>query len=31
MILASNGLVHEETRQMAYEISQRDPSAPLQR
>ena len=31
MILASNGLVHEETRQVAYEVSQRDPSAPLRR
>jgi hypothetical protein len=31
MILASNGLVHEETRQVAWEVSQRDPKAPLQR
>jgi myo-inositol-1(or 4)-monophosphatase len=31
MILATNGLVHEETRKVAYEISQRDPMAPLRR
>jgi myo-inositol-1(or 4)-monophosphatase len=31
MILATNGLIHEETRQVAHEISQRDPDAPLRR
>jgi myo-inositol-1(or 4)-monophosphatase len=31
MILASNGFVHEETRKVAWEISQRDPAAPLRR
>jgi myo-inositol-1(or 4)-monophosphatase len=31
MILATNGLVHEETRRVAHEISQRDPAAPLRR
>jgi myo-inositol-1(or 4)-monophosphatase len=31
MILASNGLIHEEVRQVAQEISQRDPAAPLRR
>jgi myo-inositol-1(or 4)-monophosphatase len=31
MILATNGLIHEEARQVAYEISQRDPNAPLRR
>ena len=31
MILATNGLIHEETRRVAFEISQRDPAAPLRR
>ena len=31
MILATNGLIHEETRAIAFEISQRDPAAPLRR
>jgi len=31
MILATNGLVHEEVRGIALEISKRDPAAPLQR
>jgi myo-inositol-1(or 4)-monophosphatase len=31
MILASNGLIHEETRAIAFEISQRDPTVPLRR
>jgi myo-inositol-1(or 4)-monophosphatase len=31
MILATNGLVHEETRRVAYEVSQHDPNAPLRR
>ena len=31
MILATNGSIHEEMRQVALEISQRDPSAPLKR
>jgi len=31
MILATNGLIHEEMRQVAFEISQRDPAAPLRR
>jgi myo-inositol-1(or 4)-monophosphatase len=30
-ILATNGLIHEETRRVAFEISQRDPTAPLRR
>jgi myo-inositol-1(or 4)-monophosphatase len=30
-ILATNGLIHEETRGVAEEISQRDPNAPLRR
>jgi myo-inositol-1(or 4)-monophosphatase len=31
VILATNGLVHEETREVALDISHRDPSAPLKR
>jgi myo-inositol-1(or 4)-monophosphatase len=31
VLLATNGLVHEETRQVAREVSQRDPAAPLRR
>jgi len=31
VILATNGLIHEETRRIALEISKRDPAAPLQR
>jgi myo-inositol-1(or 4)-monophosphatase len=31
MILASNGLIHEEMRGIALEISKRDPAAPLRR
>jgi myo-inositol-1(or 4)-monophosphatase len=31
VILATNGLVHEETREVALEISHRDPDAPLKR
>ena len=31
MILATNGLIHEETRAIAFEISQRDPAAPLRK
>jgi myo-inositol-1(or 4)-monophosphatase len=31
MILATNGLIHEEMRGIALEISQRDPAAPLRR
>jgi myo-inositol-1(or 4)-monophosphatase len=31
MILATNGLIHDETRKVAEEISQRDPAAPLHR
>jgi len=31
MILATNGLIHEETRSIAEEISQRDPDAPLRK
>jgi myo-inositol-1(or 4)-monophosphatase len=31
MILATNALVHEETRKVAWDVSQRDPKAPLQR
>jgi myo-inositol-1(or 4)-monophosphatase len=31
MILATNGLIHEETRKVAEEISRRDPAAPLRR
>lgn len=31
MILATNGLIHEEMRKVALEISQRDPAAPLRR
>jgi myo-inositol-1(or 4)-monophosphatase len=31
MILATNGLIHEEMRSVALEISQRDPAAPLRR
>ena len=31
MILATNGLIHEETRSIAEEISQRDPNAPLRK
>jgi hypothetical protein len=31
MILATNGLIHEETRSIAEEISQRDPGAPLRK
>jgi myo-inositol-1(or 4)-monophosphatase len=31
MILATNGRIHEEMRQVALEISQRDPAAPLRR
>jgi myo-inositol-1(or 4)-monophosphatase len=30
-ILATNGLIHEEMRRMALEISKRDPAAPLRR
>jgi myo-inositol-1(or 4)-monophosphatase len=30
-ILATNGSIHEETRRVAHEISQRDPAAPLRR
>jgi len=30
-ILATNGSIHEEMRQVALEISQRDPAAPLRR
>jgi myo-inositol-1(or 4)-monophosphatase len=31
MILATNGLIHEEMRRVALEVSQRDPGAPLRR
>jgi myo-inositol-1(or 4)-monophosphatase len=31
MILATNGLIHEQTRQVAYEILQRDPATPFRR
>ncbi|MGB2642356.1 MAG: inositol monophosphatase family protein [Candidatus Acidiferrum sp.] len=31
VILATNGLIHEETREVALEISRRDPAAPLRR
>ena len=31
VILATNGIIHEEARGAAHEISQRDPSAPLRR
>jgi len=31
MILATNGLIHEEMRRAAVEVSQRDPGAPLRR
>jgi len=31
MILATNGLIHEEMRRIALEISKRDPAAPLRR
>jgi myo-inositol-1(or 4)-monophosphatase len=31
MILATNGLIHEEMRKVALEISQRDPAAPVKR
>jgi myo-inositol-1(or 4)-monophosphatase len=31
MVLATNGLIHEEMRSAALEISQRDPAAPLRR
>src|SRR5271166_5580655 len=31
VVLATNGLIHEEARGVALEISQRDPSAPLRR
>jgi len=31
VVLATNGLIHEEARGVAFEISQRDPSAPLRR
>jgi hypothetical protein len=31
MILATNGTIHEEMREVALEISQRDPAAPLRR
>jgi myo-inositol-1(or 4)-monophosphatase len=31
VILATNGLIHEEMRRIALEISKRDPAAPLQR
>jgi myo-inositol-1(or 4)-monophosphatase len=31
VILATNGLMHGEAQQVAYEISQRDPAAPLRR
>jgi myo-inositol-1(or 4)-monophosphatase len=31
MILATNGLIHDETQRIAFEISQRDPDAPLRR
>jgi myo-inositol-1(or 4)-monophosphatase len=31
VILATNGIIHEEARGVAFEISQRDPSAPLRR
>ncbi len=31
MILATNGLIHEEMRRIAHEISERDPAAPLRR
>jgi myo-inositol-1(or 4)-monophosphatase len=30
IVLATNGLIHEETRKIAEEISRRDPAAPLQ-
>jgi hypothetical protein len=31
MILATNGLIHEETQKVAFEISGRDPDLPLRR
>jgi myo-inositol-1(or 4)-monophosphatase len=31
MILATNGLIHDETQRIAFEISQRDPDSPLRR
>jgi myo-inositol-1(or 4)-monophosphatase len=31
MILATNGLIHDETQRIAFEISQRDPNSPLRR
>jgi myo-inositol-1(or 4)-monophosphatase len=31
MILATNGLIHDETQKVAFEISQRDPDLPLRR
>jgi len=31
MIFATNGLIHEEARAVALEISKRDPAAPLRR
>jgi myo-inositol-1(or 4)-monophosphatase len=31
VILATNGLIHEETREIALDISRRDPNAPLKR
>jgi myo-inositol-1(or 4)-monophosphatase len=31
MILATNGLIHDETQRIAHEISQRDPNTPLRR
>jgi hypothetical protein len=31
MILATNGLIHDETQRIAFEISQRDPNTPLRR
>ena len=31
VVLATNGVIHEETRGVALEISKRDPSAPLRR
>jgi hypothetical protein len=31
VVLATNGVIHEEARGVALEISQRDPAAPLRR
>jgi myo-inositol-1(or 4)-monophosphatase len=31
MVLATNGLIHDETRKVALEISGRDPDLPLRR